>query len=137
MAAGYLNVSYNAGATWSGIDWIRIKRNFNRYSLAGQCHIRTAGRIVSAAAACIFNPLVPNELIASAGTGVWTTPTSTLPTGLNDTLLFGMTRALGIEQLVANEIIVPPGGDPVLASWDRLLLYQESQRLSIDLWPSC
>ena len=25
----------------------------------------------------------------------------------------------GIENLVANEIIVPPGGNPVLASWDR------------------
>ena len=29
----------------------------------------------------------------------------------------------GIENLVANEILVPPGGDPVLASWDRPFFY--------------
>ena len=27
--------------------------------------------------------------------------------------------SVGIENLVANEIIVPPGGNPILASWDR------------------
>ena len=32
-------------------------------------------------------------------------------------------QSLGIEQLVANEIIVPPGGNPVLASWDRPFFY--------------
>ena len=32
-------------------------------------------------------------------------------------------QSIGIEQLVANEIIVPPGGDPVLASWDRAFFY--------------
>ena len=31
--------------------------------------------------------------------------------------------SVGIENLVANEIIVPPGGDPVLASWDRPFFY--------------
>ena len=32
-------------------------------------------------------------------------------------------QSLGIEQLVANEIIVPPGGNPVVASWDRPFFY--------------
>ena len=31
--------------------------------------------------------------------------------------------SVGIENLVANEIIVPPGGNPVLASWDRPFFY--------------
>ena len=35
-----------------------------------------------------------------------------------DTLTYNDMSA-GIENLVANEIIVPPGGTPVLASWDR------------------
>src|SRR6202035_5192754 len=53
---------------------------------------------------------------------VWnaSVPTSNLqwdtPVTYND-------QSLGIEQLVANEIIVPPGGDPILASWDRPFFY--------------
>ena len=69
-----------------------------------------------------FNPLVPNQLIASAGTGFWNAsiPTSNVqwntPVTWND-------QSAGIEQLVANEIIVPPGGNPILASWDRPFFY--------------
>ena len=32
-------------------------------------------------------------------------------------------QSVGIEQLVANQIIVPPGGKPVVASWDRPFFY--------------
>ena len=64
----------------------------------------------------------PNELIASAGVGVWTTslPTTNFTT---NTPVVWTSESIGIEQLVANEIIVPPGGDPVLASWDRPFFY--------------
>ena len=40
-----------------------------------------------------------------------------------NTLVIWNDQSPGIEQLVANEIIVPPGGDPVLASWDRPFFY--------------
>ena len=68
-----------------------------------------------------FNPLVPNQLIASAGTGVWNVviPSNVQGTNYPETSLTYNDMSLGIEQLVANEIIVPPGGDPVVASWDR------------------
>ena len=69
--------------------------------------------------ALFFNPLEPNELLASANNGFWTITvpqTSTTP-------IVWTSQGIGIEQLVANEIIVPPGGDPVVASWDRGFFY--------------
>ena len=83
----------------------------------------------------VFDQLVPNKLWTSDGVGVWNTtnlPTSNFqwytPVIWND-------QSVGIEQLVANEIIVPPGGHPVVASWDRAILrHQQSQCLSLELW---
>ncbi|MFZ2107101.1 MAG: hypothetical protein WAV18_17290, partial [Roseiarcus sp.] len=62
----------------------------------------------------------PNQLIATAGTGVWSMnvpPTS--GTWSADQNLTWNDMSAGIENLVAMDIIVPPGGNPVLASWDR------------------
>ena len=71
----------------------------------------------------VFDQLVPNKLWASAGVGVWNT--TNLPTSnfLWNTPVIWNDQSIGIEQLVANEIIVPPGGNPVLASWDRPFFY--------------
>ena len=60
--------------------------------------------------------------------GFWTT---TVPQTITSTTpIVWTSQGIGIEQLVANEIIVPPGGDPVVASWDRgiLLHFQCSDR---------
>jgi hypothetical protein len=65
-----------------------------------------------------FNPLVPNQLIVSDGIGVWNT---TVPTGnvAWNTPITWNDQSAGIEQLVAWQIVAPPGGSPVLASMDR------------------
>ncbi len=63
-----------------------------------------------------FNPLVPNQIIASAGTGVWNAIVPTSGLQWNTPVTY-QDQSAGIEQLVANEIIVAPGGKPVLASW--------------------
>ena len=56
----------------------------------------------------------------SAGTGVWTTTTGADIERMTwSTPVTWTDQSVGIENLVANEIIVPPGGNPVLASWDR------------------
>ena len=66
-----------------------------------------------------FNPTTPNEMVLSAGTGVWTT-TQISTTSANEwSPVTWADQSVGIENLVANEIIVPLGGNPVLASWDR------------------
>ena len=64
-------------------------------------------------AAMAFDPVVPGRLWMSAGTAPWYTALPEQPPAIEWT-----SRVAGIEQLVANTVIVPPGGKPVLASWD-------------------
>ena len=69
----------------------------------------------------VFNPLVPNQLITTGGTGVWNT---ILPQNWTaSTPVVWNSQTAGIEQLCANQIIVPTSGHPVLASWDRAFFY--------------
>ena len=123
-SADYLNVSYNGGATWSGLDegndltstdipWLQAA-NKGSGSNSGYAYLYAGG--------IAFSETTPNELIVSAGTGVWnvTIPTSSLTTTTN---LVWSDMSVGIENLVANEILVAPGDDPVLASWDRPFFY--------------
>jgi hypothetical protein len=42
-------------------------------------------------------------------------PTSGVPDSGNNFQLNFYDQSVGVENLVANEILVPPGGDPVLA----------------------
>ena len=79
---------------------------------------------------------LPNQLITSRGTGVWNSASTFRLQTLNGWQLTFNDMSAGIENLVANEIIVPPGGDPVLASWDRpFFKISNLERLSLDLWP--
>ena len=65
----------------------------------------------------IFDPLVQGKLWQSAGVGVWETQ---LPSNFTwQTPVIWHSQSMGIEQLVANDIIAPAGGDPVFGSWDR------------------
>ena len=119
--AGYLDVSYDAGATWSGIDWSSNQVSSSDIPWLASANIETGGAVFMSVGGLAFNPLAINELVASAGTGVWSTQ---LPqTVVGGTQVVWNDQSAGIEQLVANEIIVPPGGDPVLASWDRPFFY--------------
>jgi hypothetical protein len=65
----------------------------------------------------VFDPLVQGKIWQSAGVGVWETTVSgnltwNMPVVWNS-------HSIGIEQLVANEILAPSGVDPIFASWDR------------------
>ena len=65
----------------------------------------------------MFDPLVPGKLWMSGGVGVWHT---NLPSNMTwSTPIVWNSQSAGIEQLVANDIIAPAGGNPVFASWDR------------------
>ncbi len=112
---GSLDVSYNAAQTWSGVGAYTRLRSTDIPWLADSGLYMTIGGLA-------FDPLNPNELITSAGVGVWNTivPTANYTWG---TPVTWNDQSVGIEQLVANEILVPPGGDPVVASWDRPFFY--------------
>jgi hypothetical protein len=112
---GDLSFSFDAGQTWSGFYWTQHLNSTDIPWLA------TAGGSIAylSTSNLAFSPTVPNQLIASTGIGVWTASSQPPSSGVvvwND-------QSLGIEQLVANQIIVPPGGNPVLASWDRGFFY--------------
>jgi hypothetical protein len=62
----------------------------------------------------IFDPSMANTLVFAEGIGVWVTnpPRAWAPYDWTS-------QSRGIEQLVTNQIIAPPGGSPLYLSWDR------------------
>lgn len=66
----------------------------------------------------LFDPVRVDTLWFAEGIGVWQARIES-----DGSPLTFVSQTAGIEQLVANQIIVPPGGKPVLASWDRPIFY--------------
>src|SRR6185437_9164897 len=63
----------------------------------------------------MFDPSQSNRLCIGEGIGFWVAnPPSDITTSWSWT-----SQSAGIEQLVANHIISPPGGNPCVFSWDR------------------
>ena len=114
-AAGNLNESLDGGNTWSGTNW------GTQLSATDVPWLATTGTFMSVGG-MVFDQLVPNKIWSSAGVGVWNTSLAPQSLGWNTPVVWN-SQSAGIEQLVANEIIVPPGGNPVLASWDRPFFY--------------
>ena len=109
-----LNESLNGGTSWEG--WTT-----NATLGQGDTPWLSVTAPYLSASALAFNPLEPNELLATGQNDFWTT---TVPQTITSTTpIVWTSQGVGIEQLVANEIIVPPGGDPVVASWDRGFFY--------------
>ena len=113
---GSIDVSYDAGATWSGFN------STNQLIATDVPWLATTDQQFMSVGGSVFDPTDPNELIATAGVGVWTTSVPTADFSTSAPLVW-TSQSIGINQLVANEIIVPPGGDPVFASWDRPFFY--------------
>jgi hypothetical protein len=74
----------------------------------------------------VFDPVVPNKLWFAQGIGVWTT------TDIYDSDMTWTSLSAGIEEMVANDVIAPPGGKPVTATWDRPIFYHGN----IDAYPA-
>ena len=117
--AGNIEESLDRGETWSGINW---RNQVTATDIPWLAH--STGELTQpfmSIGGLVFDPVVPQKLWASAGTGVWNT---TLPE--NFTWLSPVvwnSQSVGIEQLGANDIVVPTGGHPVVASWDRSFFY--------------
>lgn len=118
---GYLIQSADRGATWGGVAW-----EVTRRATDIPWHAWTKEEYMSNGA-MRFDPTAPGKLWFAEGIGAWTT---TVTPGMSSVVW--TSQSVGIEQLVANSIVVPPGGRPVLASWDRPLFYVENP----DAFPS-
>jgi hypothetical protein len=105
-AGGDLSVSTNHAASFTGYS--------NDVSLTATDipWLSTSGTYLSSGN-IEFDPAASNTLYQSAGAGVW----KTNPSNTNTSVAF-TSQSLGIEQLVAHEIISPPGGQPIVANWD-------------------
>jgi hypothetical protein len=70
-----------------------------------------------------FDPTASNKLYFAEGIGVWYMTDS-----LESSPVTWHSQSRGIEQLVANQVLVPPypGSKPLVASWDRPVFYIEN-----------
>ena len=115
---GYLDISHDRGATWGGVIWgpgydLRVANDIPWLAWTKETYL-SMGEMM-------FDPAKANRLWFAEGIGVWFTDipnAATTPKSITFT-----SQSKGIEQLVANEVISPPGGKPVVASWDRPVFY--------------
>jgi hypothetical protein len=108
---GDIRESFTGGSSWG--EWNQNKQLESSNDIPW---LENSGRYLSSGG-LVFDPLVPNKLWQSAGVGVWST---SIPKDMNwGTAVTWNSHSQGIEQLVANEVLAPAGGNPVFASWDR------------------
>ena len=119
-ASGYLNISYNAGSTWTGLMWSSnevTSADIPWLADAQQVDGGTANYLSLGGAA--FNPANPSQMILTGGTGVWTTTQVPTSGATQNTTVTWTDQTVGIENVCSQEILVPPGGDPILVQYDR------------------
>lgn len=119
MAAGNISSSFDGGKSWSrhypdapdrkatDIPWLAWT-NENWMSNGNM----------------MFDPVVPGRLYFAQGIGVWHTEPPT-----DDSKPKWTSQTRGINELIVNDLTVPPGGKPILAVQDRGLFRIESPEL--------
>ena len=111
--------SLDAGATWTQLDKDRTATDVPWLGWTDENYM-SVGNVV-------FDPKVPGRIWDAQGIGVWRAEP-----GDHDTSVHWQSVNSGIEQLVTNDIIAPPGGKVVTASWDRAIFYHDDN----DAYPS-
>jgi hypothetical protein len=96
--------STTAGAAWVRLEKTQVSTDIPWFNTFAQGFM-SIGNVV-------FDPKVPDRLWVSEGVGVWRS------NDINDGELTWTSVSLGIEQLVSNDVVAPPGGKPVTAHWD-------------------
>ena len=116
---GEISSSANHGTTWTGYPnntplttWTSTDIPWLAWALTNSIGFMSTGDIR-------YDPSQSNKVFFFEGIGVWTiTPPASGGIGLA-----WVTQSAGIEELVANQIICPPGGKPVTVCWDRPFFY--------------
>lgn len=99
--------STDGGASWSSIS------HTAKVGAGDPPWLRVANQPFFTTADLMFDPAVANRVWVAAGTGVFY---ADVPPGTASLDWVSQTR--GIEELVANDVIQPPGGSPIFAGWD-------------------
>lgn len=66
-----------------------------------------------------FDPAVPGRIWVGQGFGVWQADVTDTTTTIG-----WRSVSRGIEQLVVNDVVAPPGGAPVVGAWDQGIFYK-------------
>ena len=106
--SGSPNQSFDGGNTWSGLFGTTVNSTDIPWLATASTWLSTGG--------AAFDPQVQGKLWLSYGVGV--AYTNAPAQGVSPGTVTWNSQSVGIDQLVANEIISPPGGQPVLANWD-------------------
>ncbi len=113
IGAGDLYRTSNGGADWSDLDistdcaaipWLEAYPN--DFLPTGSLR---------------FDRQVRDQVWVPEGFGIW------LGTDSGDDTLDLVCEATGVEEMVSNDIVVPPGGRPVTAHWDRAIFWHGSE----------
>lgn len=104
---GRVVVSSDGGSTW------RDLRFSARVGTGDPPWLRVADSRFFATGEVAFDPVVPDRLWNAAGTGVYFADGVT---GERKIVWISQTR--GIEEIVANDVVAPPGQLPLFAGWD-------------------
>ncbi len=121
-------ISMDNGATWQS-DWY-YEGHVRCPDAPWLCQAYEAAYLANGT--MMFDPVVAGRLWMSAGTSPWYATVPAAPPSITWT-----SRVEGIEQLVANTVIVPPGGRPVVASWDfGLFRIVDPERHPVDYAPT-
>lgn len=121
-ASGHITFSNDGGATWTGINQsITLVSTTIPWLGPTSTSGGSGGNFFIDIGNAIFSPVTSGKLITSSGVGVWSMAVPANPT--QSTALTWNDMTAGIENMVPNEIIVPPGHGPVAAVWDRSVFY--------------
>ncbi|AMJ63794.1 hypothetical protein [Bosea sp. PAMC 26642] len=95
-----------------GERWVRLSHR-SRVGEGDPPWLRVANQSYFATSRVVFDPVLPDRMINSAGTGVYV---ADMPETAQEIVWTSQTR--GVEELVANDAVHPPGRAPLFASWD-------------------
>lgn len=112
---GYISVSTNGGTSFSGWPAGGGASGMTRSAGAGEpAWLAWTKEDFMSAGNIRFHPTNSNELWFAEGIGAWVSnpPNTAIANAWS-------AKSQGIEQLVANGVISPPGGVPLVFAWDR------------------
>lgn len=111
---GDSRLSTDYGTTWTA----KLNRQFlsdGDIPWLGPANGGTADTLFVTVGGLQFDPITPGRCWYSQGIGVWYSDFSTNPAGS----VIWHAQSRGIEQLIINDVMSPPGGPTVTVGWDR------------------
>ncbi|WP_209442417.1 WD40/YVTN/BNR-like repeat-containing protein [Neoroseomonas oryzicola] len=113
-------------STDGGAAWVRLQHR-SRVGPGDPPWLHVSNQSYFAMGMVLFDPVAADRLWVGAGTGVYAADLPPRgPLALTPPVLEWVSQTRGIEELVANDVVHPPGGAPLFAAWDFGIHRKES-----------